>query len=112
MSNLPKGFRGAAIAAGLKSSGSLDLTLIVNDGPRFDAAAVYTTNKVVAAPVIWSREVTKGKLVRAAVLNSGGANACTGPQGFADTHHTAEKVADLLGVSAGEVVVSLAPSPR
>jgi glutamate N-acetyltransferase/amino-acid N-acetyltransferase len=105
MTNLPKGFRGAAIAAGLKSNGALDLTLIENMGPRFDAAAVYTSNKVVAAPVIWSREVTKGKLVRAAVLNSGGANACTGPQGFADTHHTAEKVADLLGVSAGEVVV-------
>ena len=105
MSNLPKGFRGAAIAAGLKSSGALDLTLIVNDGPRFDAAAVYTTNRVVAAPVIWSREVTKGKLVRAAVLNSGGANACTGPQGFADTHQTAEKVGELLSISSGEVVV-------
>ena len=105
MSNLPKGFRGAAIAAGLKSSGALDLTLIVNDGPRFDAAAVYTTNRVVAAPVIWSREVTKGKLVRAAVLNSGGANACTGPQGFADTHQTAEKVGKLLSISSGEVVV-------
>ena len=105
MSNLPKGFRGAAIAAGLKSSGALDLTLIVNDGPRFDAAAVYTTNKVVAAPVIWSREVTKGKLVRAAVLNSGGANACTGPQGFSDTHQTAEKVGELLNISSGEVVV-------
>ena len=105
MSNLPKGFRGAAIAAGLKSSGALDLTLIVNDGPRFDAAAVYTTNKVVAAPVIWSREVTKGKLVRAAVLNSGGANACTGPQGFADTHQTAEKVGELLSISSGEIVV-------
>ena len=105
MSNLPKGFRGAAIAAGLKSSGALDLTLIVNDGPHFDAAAVYTTNKVVAAPVIWSREVTKGKLVRAAVLNSGGANACTGPQGFADTHQTAEKVGELLNISSGEVVV-------
>jgi glutamate N-acetyltransferase/amino-acid N-acetyltransferase len=105
MKNLPKGFRGAAIAAGLKSSGALDLTIIENTGPRFDAAAVYTSNKVVAAPVIWSREVTKGKLVRAAVLNSGGANACTGPQGFADTHHTAEKVADLLGISSGEVVV-------
>jgi glutamate N-acetyltransferase/amino-acid N-acetyltransferase len=105
MSNLPKGFRGAAIAAGLKSSGALDLTLIVNDGPHFDAAAVYTTNKVVAAPVIWSREVTKGKLVRAAVLNSGGANACTGPQGFADTHQTAEKVGELLSISSGEVVV-------
>lgn len=105
MKSLPKGFRGAAIAAGLKSSGALDLTLIENTGPRFDAAAVYTSNKVVAAPVIWSREVTKGKLVRAAVLNSGGANACTGPQGFADTHQTAEKVADLLGISSGEVVV-------
>lgn len=105
MSNLPKGFRGSAIAAGLKSSGALDLTLIVNDGPLFDAAAVYTTNKVVAAPVIWSREVTKGKFVRAAILNSGGANACTGPQGFADTHQTAEKVGELLSISSGEVVV-------
>ena len=105
MNSLPKGFRGGAVAAGLKSSGALDLTIIENTGPRFDAAAVYTSNKVVAAPVIWSREVTKGKLVRAAVLNSGGANACTGPQGFADTHHTAEKVADLLGISSGEVVV-------
>jgi glutamate N-acetyltransferase/amino-acid N-acetyltransferase len=105
MNSLPKGFRGAAIAAGLKSSGALDLTLIENTGPLFDAAAVYTSNKVVAAPVMWSREVTKEKLVRAAVLNSGGANACTGPQGFADTHHTAEKVAELLGISSGEVVV-------
>ena len=105
MNALPKGFRGGAIAAGLKSSGALDLTLIENTGPRYDAAAVYTSNKVVAAPVIWSREVTKGKLVRAAVLNSGGANACTGPQGFADTHHTAEKVGELLGISSGEVVV-------
>ena len=105
MSILPKGFRGAAVAAGLKSTGALDLTIIENTGPLFDAAAVYTTNKVVAAPVIWSREVTKGKIVRAAVLNSGGANACTGPQGFADTHLTAEKVSELLGVSSGEVVV-------
>jgi len=105
MKNLPKGFRGAAVAAGLKSTGALDLTIIENTGPLFDAAAVYTTNKVVAAPVIWSREVTKGKIVRAAVLNSGGANACTGPQGFADTHLTAEKVSELLGVSSGEVVV-------
>ncbi len=105
MKSLPEGFRGAAIAAGLKSTGALDLTLIENTGPLFDAAAVYTSNKVVAAPVIWSREVTKGKLVRAAVLNSGGANACTGPQGFADTHYTAEKVGELLGISSGEVVV-------
>jgi glutamate N-acetyltransferase/amino-acid N-acetyltransferase len=105
MKSLPQGFRGGALAAGLISSGALDLTIIENMGPRFDASAVYTTNQVVAAPVIWSREVTKGKIVRAAVLNSGGANACTGPQGFADTHHTAEKVAELLGISSGEVVV-------
>jgi glutamate N-acetyltransferase/amino-acid N-acetyltransferase len=105
MSNFPKGFRGAAIAAGLKSNGALDLTIIENTGPLFDAAAVYTSNKVVAAPVIWSREVTKGKIVRAAVLNSGGANACTGPQGFLDTHRTAEKAGELLGISSGEIVI-------
>lgn len=102
---LPGGFRAAGMHAGLKSSGALDLTLIENVGPRFDAAAVYTTNKVVAAPVIWSREVTNGKLVRAAILNSGGANACTGSDGFLDTHKTAERVGELLDVSSGEVVV-------
>ena len=102
---LPKGFRSAATAAGLKSSGALDLTLIENCGPRFDAAAVFTSNKVVAAPVIWSRQVAKDGIVRAIVLNSGGANACTGPQGFADTHKTAERVGELLNVSAGEVIV-------
>ena len=85
---LPQGFRSASIAAGLKSTGTLDLTVIENQGPRFNAAAVFTTNQVVAAPVIWSRQVAKGGLVRAVVLNSGGANACTGPQGFADTHKT------------------------
>jgi len=105
MSNFPKGFRGAAIAAGLKSNGALDLTIIENTGPLFDAAAVYTSNKVVAAPVIWSREVTKGKIVRAAVLNSGGANACTGPQGFMDTQRTAEKAGELHGISSGEIVI-------
>ncbi len=104
-SQLPKGFRAAGMHAGLKISGAYDLTLIENQGPRFDAAAVYTTNKVVAAPVIWSREVTKGEIVRAAILNSGGANACTGPEGFLDTHRTAERVGDLLEISAGEVVV-------
>ena len=103
--SLPLGFRASGVHAGLKSSGALDLTLIENTGPRFDAAAVYTTNQVVAAPVIWSREVTKGRLVRAAVLNSGGANACTGPEGFLDTHRTAEKVGELLEISSGEVVV-------
>ena len=103
--SLPRGFRASGMHAGLKSSGAFDLTLIENTGPRFDAAAVYTTNKVVAAPVIWSREVTKGEIVRAAVLNSGGANACTGPDGFLDTHRTAEKVGELLQISSGEVVV-------
>lgn len=102
---LPNGFTAASCAAGLKSSGALDLTLVVNNGPNFDAAAVYTSNQVVAAPVIWSKQVTKGKIVRAAILNSGGANACTGPQGFADTHKTAEYVGELLNISSGEVVV-------
>ena len=102
---LPNGFTAASCAAGLKSSGALDLTLIVNNGPLFDAAAVYTTNQVVAAPVIWSKQVTKEKIVRAAILNSGGANACTGPQGFADTHKTAERVGEVLEISSGEVVV-------
>ena len=102
---LPLGFRAGAVAAGLKSTGALDLTIIENQGPHFDAAAVFTTNKVVAAPVIWSKEVSKGGLVRAVVLNSGGANACTGPQGFIDTHVTAELVGELLGISSGEVIV-------
>ena len=102
---LPKGFTSASIAAGLKSSGALDLTLIHNLGPNFDSAAVFTSNKVVAAPVIWSRQVAKGGVVRAVVLNSGGANACTGPQGFADTHKTAEHVGSLVGISASEVIV-------
>lgn len=102
---LPQGFRSASIAAGLKSTGALDLTVIENQGPEFNAAAVFTTNQVVAAPVIWSRQVAKGGLVRAVVLNSGGANACTGPQGFADTHKTAEHVAQLLNISSGEVIV-------
>jgi glutamate N-acetyltransferase/amino-acid N-acetyltransferase len=102
---LPNGFTAGACAAGLKSSGALDLTLIVNSGPKFGAAAVYTSNQVIAAPVIWSKQVTKGKIVRAAILNSGGANACTGPQGFADTHQTAERVAEVLNISSSEVVV-------
>jgi glutamate N-acetyltransferase/amino-acid N-acetyltransferase len=102
---LPLGFRSASIAAGLKSTGALDLTLIENQGPHFTSAAVFTTNKVVAAPVTWSRQVAKGGTVRAVVLNSGGANACTGPQGFSDTHRTAEHVGQLLNVSSAEVVV-------
>jgi len=102
---LPNGFTAGSCAAGLKSSGALDLTLIVNSGPKFGAAAVYTSNQVIAAPVIWSKQVTKGKIVRAAILNSGGANACTGAQGFADTHQTAERVAEVLNISSSEVVV-------
>ena len=102
---LPQGFRSASVAAGLKSTGALDLTIIENQGPNFTAAAVFTTNKVVAAPVTWSRQVAKGGIVRAVVLNSGGANACTGPQGFADTHKTAEHVGQSLDVSSGEVIV-------
>jgi glutamate N-acetyltransferase/amino-acid N-acetyltransferase len=102
---LPQGFRAASIAAGLKSTGALDLTLIQNQGPLFMGSAVFTSNKVVAAPVIWSRQVATGGTVRAAVLNSGGANACTGPQGFADTHKTAEHVGQLLKISSGEVIV-------
>ncbi len=102
---LPLGFTGSAYAAGLKSTGALDLTVISNAGPSFFGTAVFTSNKVVAAPVIWSKQVVKEEIIRAVVLNSGGANACTGPQGFADTHKTAEVVGDLLNISAGEVVV-------
>ena len=102
---LPQGFRSASVAAGLKSTGALDLTIIENQGPNFTAAAVFTSNKVVAAPVTWSRQVAKGGIVRAVVLNSGGANACTGPQGFADTHKTAEHVGQSLNVSSSEVIV-------
>ena len=102
---LPQGFRSASVSAGLKSTGALDLTIIENQGPDFTAATVFTSNKVVAAPVIWSRQVAKGGIVRAVVLNSGGANACTGPQGFADSHKTAEHVGLSLNLSAGEVIV-------
>ena len=102
--SLPKGFLSGSISAGLKSSG-LDLTIIQNIGPLNFGTAVYTTNKVVAAPVIWSKQVTKSEAVSAVILNSGGANACTGPQGFADTHKTAELVSEKLAISASEVVV-------
>jgi glutamate N-acetyltransferase / amino-acid N-acetyltransferase len=99
------GFRFAGVAAGLKSSGQRDVALVVNDGPRFDAAGVFTANRVPAAPVLWSRQVLRSGRVRAVVLNSGGANACTGPAGFQDTHATAEHVAAALGIGAGEVAV-------
>jgi glutamate N-acetyltransferase/amino-acid N-acetyltransferase len=102
---LPAGFRAAGVTAGLKASGTPDLALVVNDGPDHHAAAVFTSNRVEAAPVTWSRQVVADRRVDAVVLNSGGANACTGAQGFLDTHRTAEQVAGVLGVSAGDVVV-------
>jgi len=104
-SSLPAGFRTAGVTAGLKPSGKSDLALVVNDGPDHHAAAVFTSNRVVAAPVVWSRRVVSDGRVDAVVLNSGGANACTGHQGFQDSHRTAEEVASTLGVSAADVIV-------
>lgn len=102
-----QGFSAAGIAAGIKDSGNPDLALVVNNGPRRAAAGVFTSNRVKAAPVLWSEQVLKGGEVTAVVLNSGGANACTGPQGFQDTHATAEKAAEVLeGHSAGEIAVA------
>ncbi|WP_295701431.1 bifunctional glutamate N-acetyltransferase/amino-acid acetyltransferase ArgJ [Lapillicoccus sp.] len=102
---LPQGFRAAGVTAGLKPSGRPDLALVVNDGPHHAAAAVFTGNRVVAAPVTWSRQVLTDGRVDAVVLNSGGANACTGAQGFLDTHRSAEHVAAVLGLSSGDVAV-------
>ena len=101
----PAGFRAAGVAAGLKASGRPDVALVVNDGPHHVAAGVFTTNRVVAAPVVWTRQVVRDGVLDAVVLNSGGANACTGPAGFADTHRTAEHVAEVLATSAGDVAV-------
>jgi glutamate N-acetyltransferase / amino-acid N-acetyltransferase len=101
----PAGFRAAGVAAGLKESGHPDLAVVINDGPSDAAAGVFTANRVQAAPVLWTQQVIRGGRVRAAVLNSGGANACTGPAGFADTHHTAERLAKVLSASAGEIAV-------
>lgn len=102
-----QGFSAAGIAAGIKENGNPDLALVVNNGPRRAAAGVFTSNRVKAAPVLWSEQVLKGGEVTAVVLNSGGANACTGPQGFQDTHATAEKAAEVLdGHSAGEIAVA------
>jgi glutamate N-acetyltransferase/amino-acid N-acetyltransferase len=100
-----QGFRAAGVAAGIKPSGAPDLALVVNDGPSDVAAAVFTANRVKAAPVLWSQQAVADGRLRAVVLNSGGANACTGPDGFADTHATAERVAAALNVGAGEVAV-------
>jgi len=106
----PLGFRAAGVAAGLKQSGQPDVAVVLNDGPSRSAAAVFTSNRVQAAPVTWTRQVVKGGRVRAVVLNSGGANACTGPPGFQDTHATAEHLAAAIGaqsdeVGAGEIAV-------
>lgn len=100
-----KGFRASGIAAGIKDSGKADLALVVNDGPLTAAAGVFTSNRVKAAPVVWSEQVLKSGAVKAIALNSGGANACTGPAGFQDTHKTAEELAALLDASAAEVAV-------
>ncbi len=97
------GFRAAGVTAGIKASGKPDVALVVNDGPLAVAAAVFTANRFAAAPVIWSRQVVADGEVRAVVLNSGGANACTGPEGFGDTHRTAEYVASALVATGFEV---------
>jgi glutamate N-acetyltransferase/amino-acid N-acetyltransferase len=101
----PQGFRASGVAAGLKTSGDPDVALVVNDGPLHHAAVVVTSNRVKAAPVLWTQQVVADGRVVAVVLNSGGANACTGPDGFADTHHTAEHVATRLAIGAGDVAV-------
>jgi glutamate N-acetyltransferase/amino-acid N-acetyltransferase len=99
------GFRASGVTAGLKASGKPDVALVVNEGPNFAAAGVFTSNRVKAAPVVWSQQVLREGRLKAVILNSGGANACTGPAGFGDTHHTAEHVASLLGIGPIEVAV-------
>jgi glutamate N-acetyltransferase/amino-acid N-acetyltransferase len=101
----PKGFRASGVAAGLKASGNADVALVVNDGPDYTAAGVFTGNRVKAAPVLWSQQVLKGGIVRAVILNSGGANACTGTQGFRDTHATAEHTATVLRGGANRMMI-------
>ncbi len=101
----PAGFRAAGVTAGLKESGKPDLALVINDGPAYAAAGVFTGNRVKAAPVLWSAQVLATGTLRSVILNSGGANACTGPDGFADTHATAEQVAAELGIGAIDVAV-------
>lgn len=101
----PSGFRAAGVAAGLKASGQPDVAVVLNDGPSRAAAAVFTSNRVQAAPVLWTRQVVSGGRVRAVVLNSGGANACTGAPGFQDTHATAEHLAQAIDDSPGEIAV-------
>jgi glutamate N-acetyltransferase / amino-acid N-acetyltransferase len=106
----PAGFKATGIAAGIKASGALDLALVFNEGPDYGAAGVFTRNKVKAAPVLWSQQVLTTGRLRAVILNSGGANACTGPQGFQDTHATAEAVAAALsdwGTETGAIEVAV-----
>lgn len=103
--NYPRGFEVAGLAAGIKSSGAKDLALVVNVGRKKIGAAVFTKNRMIAAPVVWSKQVVADGRVDAVVINSGGANACTGPEGFLDTHKTAEHVGNVLGVSAADVAV-------
>ena len=106
----PAGFRAAGIAAGIKASGALDLALVFNEGPDYHAAGVFTRNQVKAAPVLWTQQVLTTGRLRAVILNSGGANACTGPRGFQDTHATAEAVADALsdwGTETGAIEVAV-----
>ena len=90
----PQGFRAAGVAAGLKASGGKDVALVVNDGPAYDSASVFTANRCKANPILWSQEVVKDGVVRAVVLNSGGANCYTGAEGFQTTHAVAERVAE------------------
>lgn len=103
--SFPDGFRAAGVASGLKASGKRDVALVVNDGPKYAAAAVFTSNRCKANPILWSQEVIKSGMARAIVLNSGGANCYTGPEGFQTTHATAERVGELLGVGAAEILV-------
>lgn len=99
------GFLASGVACGLKSSGNKDVALVVNQGPLKAAAAVFTTNRAKANPILWSQEVIKDGQVEAILLNSGGANCYTGAQGFQTTHESAELVAKSLEVSAGDVLV-------
>ncbi|AIY17370.1 bifunctional glutamate N-acetyltransferase/amino-acid acetyltransferase ArgJ [Pimelobacter simplex] len=101
----PAGFVAAGAAIGLKASGNKDFALVVNQGPTYDSASVFTSNRCKANPVLWSEQVVKDGVVRAVVLNSGGANCYTGPEGFQTTHQVAEKVGELVGIAAGDVVV-------
>jgi glutamate N-acetyltransferase/amino-acid N-acetyltransferase len=106
----PEGFRATGIAAGIKASGALDMALVFNEGPDYGAAGVFTRNQVKAAPVLWTQQVLTTGRLRAVILNSGGANACTGPGGFQDSHATAEAVAAALsdwGTDTGAIEIAV-----